>query len=475
VTIAALALAGASLLLPSTPTTDPWGWIVWGREIWHLDLSTAVGGSPSWKPLPVLGTLPLALTGAAAPKLWLLLERAGSLLALVAGYRLAARLGGRAAGALAVVALVLRGGWALGVAHGYTEAFTAGLLFLAIDRELDGRSSQALALGTLIALARPEAWPLLCVFALVAWRRSRLQLRVALPLLASVPLLWIVPDWIGSGELLHASSVSQKVCPTGAGAAADALGQAALNPPLPISACALAFVALDRRGRSGVYGGIALLALGWTAFLAALMFGVSYPASGRFLDLPMALVCVLGAIGAVRLAGRLGPRRRILAAAATAAVAALTVGLRVDPTADEARATFVRGRLMADLHGVVERTGPSRLRRCGTVYLPGKMGWARGVVAWDLRVHLRRVRGAWTSAPGYIQALGAHELERSPPLPSGPVRIGRLRRNAALLLPFDGTMVSRARHLKPPLRELAMDGRWTAYAVGRPPCLRRAT
>jgi hypothetical protein len=37
-----VAVAGLSLLLPSAPTTDPWGWIVWGREIVHLDLSTTL-------------------------------------------------------------------------------------------------------------------------------------------------------------------------------------------------------------------------------------------------------------------------------------------------------------------------------------------------------------------------------------------------------------------------------------------------
>jgi hypothetical protein len=56
-----LALAAATLLIPSAPTTDPWGWIVWGREIVHLQFSTAIGGAPSWKPLPVLFTAPLSL------------------------------------------------------------------------------------------------------------------------------------------------------------------------------------------------------------------------------------------------------------------------------------------------------------------------------------------------------------------------------------------------------------------------------
>src|SRR4051794_10225948 len=83
-----LAVAALSLLVPSAPTTDPWGWIVWGREVLHLDLSTVVPGPPSWKPLPVMVTTPLALTGATAPALWLVLARAGGLAALVMAGRL---------------------------------------------------------------------------------------------------------------------------------------------------------------------------------------------------------------------------------------------------------------------------------------------------------------------------------------------------------------------------------------------------
>ena len=57
---------------PSVPTYDPWAWIIWGREITHLDLNTVSG--PSWKPLPVLFTTPFALFGDdAAPALWLLI------------------------------------------------------------------------------------------------------------------------------------------------------------------------------------------------------------------------------------------------------------------------------------------------------------------------------------------------------------------------------------------------------------------
>ena len=61
VALAVLALTALTFLVPSAPTYDPWAWIVWGREILHLDLSTVDG--PSWKPLPVLLTTPFALFG----------------------------------------------------------------------------------------------------------------------------------------------------------------------------------------------------------------------------------------------------------------------------------------------------------------------------------------------------------------------------------------------------------------------------
>src|SRR4051812_50230242 len=96
-----LALAALSLLVPSAPTTDPWGWIVWGHELLYGGFTTVLGGAPSWKPLPVLFTTPLALFGGAPPPLWLIVAGAGGLYSLVAGPRLRGRLGGPRAGPLA--------------------------------------------------------------------------------------------------------------------------------------------------------------------------------------------------------------------------------------------------------------------------------------------------------------------------------------------------------------------------------------
>src|SRR3712207_5758396 len=75
IVVGSLVLGAVSLLLPSTPTYDPWAWIIWGREITELDLDTVDG--PSWKPLPVMFTTLFALAGDdAAPELWLVIARA---------------------------------------------------------------------------------------------------------------------------------------------------------------------------------------------------------------------------------------------------------------------------------------------------------------------------------------------------------------------------------------------------------------
>src|SRR3954462_10342580 len=76
-----LGLAALSLLGPSVPTYDPWAWIIWGRQIAHLDLNTCSG--PSWKPRPVFFPTVFSFAGDdAAPTLWLLISRAGGMIAI---------------------------------------------------------------------------------------------------------------------------------------------------------------------------------------------------------------------------------------------------------------------------------------------------------------------------------------------------------------------------------------------------------
>src|SRR5262249_21451653 len=112
IVLGSLVLAALTLLMPSAPTYDPWAWIVWGREIAHLNLSTVDG--PSWKPLPVIFTTVFSLAGGAAPALWVLVARAGAIAAVVMTFRVTRRLGGGVAGGIvAAVSLAVAPWWLL--------------------------------------------------------------------------------------------------------------------------------------------------------------------------------------------------------------------------------------------------------------------------------------------------------------------------------------------------------------------------
>src|SRR6185312_6745156 len=178
----------------------------------------------AWKPLPVLVTALLAPSGEAAPQLWLLVSRAVGLSGLVAVGGLAARLardglavprasaptraspalehGGSAsahtaggvAAAVAVFAFLLtpdaEARWLRHLLQGNIEPVTAALCVWAVRRHLDGRPGQAVLLGALAGLTRPEAWPFLALSAAwLLWRAPR-RWWVLVPALPVVPLLW---------------------------------------------------------------------------------------------------------------------------------------------------------------------------------------------------------------------------------------------------------------------------------------------
>jgi hypothetical protein len=95
---------------------DPQAWLVWGRDLPGSGLTTADG--PSWKPLPLLFTTPLALAGELAPSLWMILARTGAFVALGGAWRLGSMLGGRTAAVGAVGVTVLGPWWAYNAALG---------------------------------------------------------------------------------------------------------------------------------------------------------------------------------------------------------------------------------------------------------------------------------------------------------------------------------------------------------------------
>jgi hypothetical protein len=251
----ALIVAALSLRLPSTPSYDPWSWLIWGREVIHGDLE--LGGITSWKPLPVIFTTVFALFRGAQPDLWLLVVRAAMIVSLCAIFRLAFRtvwnlqrvseddddprsgdedtarpglarwalgiepagerywqwLPALLAGLLAAIALLLTGVYFSNTMIGYSEALAVAAVLVGIDCAYDGHHLPAYALGLAAALDRPEAFVFLAPYGLwLLWRKPRLRVWViALGLLALA--LWFIPQKIVTGSFTGSVSAAQFVNP----------------------------------------------------------------------------------------------------------------------------------------------------------------------------------------------------------------------------------------------------------------------
>jgi hypothetical protein len=231
-TVISLALGGVSLLFPSTPSYDPWSWTDWARGIIHLNFHLNQFGT-SWKPLPMIATIPAALFGHAAPDIWLVVARAGTLAGAVMVFRLGYRMTRQIAesydelsssrmltiapavlaGLIGAIALVFTGTefYLSSNALGYSEGLATALMLVAIERHLDGKPRQAFVVGFFVALDRPEVWVFWGLYGLwLFWRDARFRVTiVALAVLQ--PILWFLPVYWGSGHF--GSSVERATNP----------------------------------------------------------------------------------------------------------------------------------------------------------------------------------------------------------------------------------------------------------------------
>ena len=391
-----LATVASALLIAPVPSYDPWMWLLWGRETASFSLSTVDG--PAFKPLPVAVCAVLSLLGPAAPVAWVLIARAGSVVAVFVAYR--------AGGALAAAAVALTGAFVAYAGAGAETGWTTAFALLALFAWRDGRVGAAIGLGVGCALLRVEAWPFLIVAGVVAWRRHP-ELRRLLALYAvAVPALWLVPEWLGSGDLTRSGArarVSNPGLPaTEAVPALAALREAAALPlwPLWIGACFT-----PPRLRPVLFAGLAWIVL------VALMAQAGFSGEPRYSLPGGACVAVAGAAGLLELA-----RRRAVYAALVAMALLVAAAPKLAGLPDVRREQAYQRALDADLRRVITAAGGrTALLACGRPYV----GHFRGpLLAYRLEVEKRRVA-----------------FEPSPP---GVVFRSRLRTDAAIEPPAEG-------------------------------------
>jgi hypothetical protein len=447
----AVVIAALSLLIPSTPSYDPWAWLVWGREIVHFKLHTT--GGPTWKPLPVIFTTVFAPFGRAQPDLWLVIARAGALLAFAMTFKIATRFTaaltsgmspgrGRAlaptllAGVIAAGSLVVSRGFISDNALGYSEGLMTALVLIAIDRHLDGARRQAFVVGFLAALDRPELWLFWGPYGLYLWWKDPGARKLVAALFVLIPVLWFLPEYWGSGHFFRGVNRAQHPrsnspafakCPFCTELVKHAWPTLLLRVKV-VAGIGMAFAAFglwrtrsswwprgfqtpSQRGQAGLLLAGLAGAIWWV--LIGILTQAGFSGNDRYLVLGAALVAIAGGagwgwgayaigrllarvLGRVKLSGLTTPA--VGAAVGTAAAVAVFmalppwVGGNIVDVPRTHRALVYQAHLREDMSKAVSDLGGAvRILRCGTVMTEG---FQVPMLAWALGVHTLQVEGS---------------------------------------------------------------------------------
>jgi hypothetical protein len=442
-----LVVAALSLLIPSTPSYDPWAWLVWGREIAHLNLHTT--GGPTWKPLPVIFTTIFSLFGNAAPDLWLVVARAGALMAVIMTFKVAWRIAGGLiaipgdgagrerlvrvapvafAALVAAASLVNSRGFVTDNALGYSEGLMTALVLLAVDRHLDGARRQAFVIGFFAALDRPELWALWGPYGVYVWWKDRGARLLIGSLFVLIPVLWFGPEYWGSGHFFRGVTRAQHVRSNSAALAkcpfCTELRQHAwprvmfrIKAVAILAVLAAAFGLWRTRATwwrrepvaPGIVARLLLVVLGTVGWLwwigIAVLTQAGFSGNDRYLVLGSALISIAGGVGwgwgaataADVIRARWARIRRhtgalvwgtVAAAAAVLIAAPPWIGPSIIDVPATHRALVYQAHLREDMAAAVHRLGAARILHCGTVMTEG---FQVPMLAWNLDVHTVRV------------------------------------------------------------------------------------
>lgn len=213
--VAAGITAAASLLWVGEATSrDTNNWLIWARQLSLGNQLDFTGGVPSWKPFPVVVSLPFARISPALSNLfWLWLVRFSWLMCSVLLGTLALRSFGKLAAVIAGTLPLALPAWfayaLMGDSEPVATALALGAALIAQARRF------RLAIGFLIAagLLRPELWPLLLILIGWRWRSDRRSAYTALLCAAAALFIgWsLLPALAGGGWGQAASRASTRL------------------------------------------------------------------------------------------------------------------------------------------------------------------------------------------------------------------------------------------------------------------------
>ena len=426
---------------------------MWGREIVHLDLQTT--GGPSWKPLPMVFVTVFSLFGRAAPDLWLIVARAGAVMAVVMVFKVSATLTrlliarpegaeasqgaswvqragaaapGVLAGLVAAVTLALSGGFLSDNALGYSEGLLTAAVLIAVERHLDGRPRQAFAIGFLAALDRPEIWLFWGPYGLWLFWRDPGARKLVAGLFVLIPVLWFGPEYWGSGHFLRgvsrahtprSNSAAFANCPLCSELVDHAWPTVLLRVKIAAGIAVLVAAAMLWRTRRAAGRwrlttarehalaavlGAALLGAGWFVIIA-IMTQAGFSGNNRYLVLGAALIDIAGGAAFGWAARGLALQLRSInlrgSAAVLAAVTVLALAYLIVPNwvgtnliniQRTHRALVYQARLRTDAdYAIGKLGGAKRVLACGTVMTEG---FQVPLVAYSLGVKMLRIEAA---------------------------------------------------------------------------------
>jgi hypothetical protein len=197
---------------PTYPTYDSFYALLWGRDLLHLHLPDfRVYRGPTEHPLAIAFGMLCSVFGQGGARL-MVLGSIASFVAAVAGmYRLGRLCFGPVVGLFAALLLLSRFFIENLAAQGYLDISYVALIVWAIVLEVERPRRGAPVFLTLAAagLLRPDAWVLSGAYWLwCSWRADNAARAKYLALAALAPLLWMLLDWIVTGNPLYSLSAT---------------------------------------------------------------------------------------------------------------------------------------------------------------------------------------------------------------------------------------------------------------------------